>query len=63
MAESRQYIASGHVTSLTDFFEFPNEDNSTIMVYNGTISGLNELIWVPRFPIALNEHLPPINSG
>jgi hypothetical protein len=47
----RKYIAPGHVWSLTDFFSVPKGDEDIRMVYNGTSSGLNDVLWVPSFPL------------
>jgi hypothetical protein len=47
----RKYIAPGHVWSLTDFFCVPKGDKDIRMVYNGTSSGLNDVLWVPSFPL------------
>jgi hypothetical protein len=52
----RQYISPGYVRSLTDFFSVPKGDSDIRMVYNGTSSGLNDVLWVPSFP------LPTVNS-
>jgi hypothetical protein len=45
----RRYITPGFVKSLTSFFSVPKGDDDVRMVYNGSKSGLNDLIWVPRF--------------
>jgi hypothetical protein len=47
----RKYIAEGHVWSLTDFFCVPKGSDDIRMVYNGTSSGLNDVLWVPSFPL------------
>jgi hypothetical protein len=47
----RKYISVGHVWSLTDFFCVPKGNNDIRMVYNGTSSGLNDVLWVPSFPL------------
>jgi hypothetical protein len=45
----RRYIAPGHVVGLICFFEVPKGECDIRMVYNGSESGLNECMWVPRF--------------
>jgi hypothetical protein len=47
----RKYISTGYVSSLTDFFSVPKGANDIRMVYNGTSSGLNDVLWVPSFPL------------
>jgi hypothetical protein len=47
----RKYISVGPVWSLTDFFCVPKGDDDIRMVYNGTSSGLNDILWVPSFPL------------
>jgi hypothetical protein len=49
--QKRKYIAPGHVWLLTDFFCGPKVDRDIRMVYNGTLSGLNDVLWVPSFPL------------
>jgi hypothetical protein len=40
----RRYIAPGYVVSLTAFFQVPKGKNDIRMVYDGTVSGLNDSI-------------------
>jgi hypothetical protein len=47
----RRFIASGPIESLTSFFAVPKGLDNICMVYDGTKSGLNDVIWVPRFPL------------
>ena len=47
----RKYIAPGKVSSLTDFFSVPKGADDIRLVYNGTSSGLNDILWVPGFPM------------
>ena len=49
--QKRQYISAGYVFSLTDFFSVPKGETDIRMVYNGTLSGLNNVLWVPSFPL------------
>lgn len=60
----RRYIAKGYVVSLTSFFSVPKGDNDIRMVYDGTKSGLNESMWVPRFGLpTIDTHLRSIDEG
>ena len=43
--------------SLTDFFSVPKGDDDIRMVYNGTSSGLNDVLWVPSFPLPTVDSL------
>eukprot|EP00980_Cylindrotheca_fusiformis_P024767 scaffold12423_cov140-Cylindrotheca_fusiformis.AAC.1 len=52
----RRYVVPGEVNSLTSFFAVPKGEDDIRMVYDGTKSGLNDAIWVPRFS------LPTVNS-
>jgi hypothetical protein len=52
----RRYVTKGNVDSLTSFFAVPKGTDDVRMVYDGTRSGLNDAIWVPRFP------LPTVNT-
>jgi hypothetical protein len=53
----RKYIDAGDVASLTDFFSVPKGDRDIHMVYNGTSSGLNDVLWVPSFPLPTVDSL------
>jgi hypothetical protein len=53
----RKYIAPGFVASLTDFFSVPKGDRDIRVVYNGTSSGLNDVLWVPSFPLPTVDSL------
>jgi hypothetical protein len=46
---ARGYISPGVVESLTSFFAVPKGDDDIRLVYDGSVSGLNTSIWVPRF--------------
>jgi hypothetical protein len=48
-ARERRYIAPGLVKSLTAFFAVPKGEDDIRLVYDGSVSGLNLSIWVPRF--------------
>ena len=61
---ARRYIAKGYVVSLTSFFSVPKGDTDIRMVYDGTQSGLNESMWVPRFGLpTIDTHLRAIEEG
>jgi hypothetical protein len=49
--QKRRYVVPGEVTSLTSFFAVPKGVNNIRVVFDGTKLGLNECIWVPRFPL------------
>jgi hypothetical protein len=53
----RRYISPGTVMSLTDFFSVPKGLEDIRLVYNGSKSGLNKVLWVPSFPMATGETL------
>jgi len=54
----RRYIAKGTVVSLTSFFSVPKGEDDIRMVYDGTKSGLNAAMWVPRFGLlTIETHL------
>lgn len=60
----RRYVEPGEVTSLTSFFAVPKGTEDIRMVYDGTKSGLNENIWVPRFPLpTIDTHLRAVDSS
>ena len=46
---NRRYIVSRYVSSLISYFPVPKGENDIRMVYDGTGSGLNNVLWVPRF--------------
>ena len=45
----RRYIEEGEVTSLTHMFAVAKGSNDIRMVYNGTSSGLNDVLFAPHF--------------
>jgi hypothetical protein len=54
----RRYITPGFVKSLTTFFSVPKGEDDIRMVYDASVSGLNNAIWVPRFLLpTVNPHL------
>jgi hypothetical protein len=53
----RRYMVPGEVTSLTSFFAVPKGVDDIRVAFDGTKSGLNECIWVPRFPLPTVETL------
>jgi hypothetical protein len=61
---ARRYIAPGFVTSLTSFFAVPKGEDDIRMVYDASVSGLNDSIWVPRFPLpTIQTHLRAVQEG
>jgi hypothetical protein len=60
----RRYVEAGEVFALTSFFAVPKGVDDIRMVYNGTKLGLNDNIWVPRFPLpTMNTHLRAVDSN
>jgi hypothetical protein len=57
VARDKGYIDMGLVRSLIEFFEVPKGLTDIWMVYNGTKSGLNEMLWAPWFPLPTVESL------
>jgi hypothetical protein len=58
-----RYVAPGFVKSLTSFFSVPKGDDDVRMVYNGTVSGVNDCIWVPHFILpTLETHLRAVDE-
>jgi hypothetical protein len=49
--QKRRYIEKGPIKSLTSFFAVPKGVDDIRMLYDGTKSGLNDVIWVPRLPL------------
>ena len=61
---ARRYIAKGTVVSLTSYFAVPKGESDIRMVYDGTKSGLNDAMWVPRFGLpTIDTHLRSIEEG
>jgi hypothetical protein len=59
-----RYIAPGYVVSLTAFFWVPKGEDDIHMVYDGTVSGLNDSIWIPRFALpTVNTHLRAVDEA
>jgi hypothetical protein len=60
----RRYIAPGFVSSLTSFFAVPKGDDAIRMVYDASVSGLKDSIWIPRFPLpTIGTHLRAVEEG
>jgi hypothetical protein len=61
----RRYVKpSSEIQSLISFFAVPKGEDDVRMVYDGTKSGLNECIWVPRFPLpTVATHLRAVEAG
>jgi hypothetical protein len=62
--DSRRYVqGSPDIHSLISFFAVPKGEDDVRMVYDGTKSGLNDCIWVPRFPLpTVGTHLRAVES-
>lgn len=60
----RRYLGTGVVKSLISFFAVPKGKHDIRVVYDGTSSGLNQVIWVPRFPLpTLQRHLRQVDGS
>lgn len=57
VARDKGYIDIGLVQSLISFFEVPKGLTDIRMVYDGTKSGLNEMLWAPWFPLPTVDSL------
>jgi hypothetical protein len=59
------YLRPGRISSLTTFFPVPKGEFDMIcMVYDGSASGLNYAMWVPRFPLpTIQTHLRAVEEG
>jgi hypothetical protein len=63
-ARERCYIGPGQVVSLTSFFAVPKGKDDIRMVYDGSVSGLNDDIWVPGFTLpTVHTHLRAVEAG
>jgi hypothetical protein len=63
-ARDRRYIAPGKVVSLTAFFGVKKGENDVRPVYDGSVSGLNDCIWMPRFVLpTIQSHLRQVEAG
>ena len=47
--KDRGYIQSGYVKSFIRYFSVPKGDQDVRMVYGGTASGFNAIVWVSKF--------------
>jgi hypothetical protein len=60
----RRYIGPGFVVSLTAFFHVPKGEDDLRLVYDGSVSGLTDAMWMPRFVLpTLNTHLRSVEAG
>ena len=59
------YIESGKVASLTSFFILKKGNTGNFrVVYNGSASGLNQVLWAPWFPLpTISSHLRMVEEG
>ena len=61
---NNRYIQAGYVKSLTSFFAVPKGDSDIRMVYDASVSGLNDSLWAPRFAMpTLYTHLRAIEGN
>jgi len=61
---SRGYVGEGQVESLICFFAVHKGASDIRMVYDGTRSGLNDVLWAPWFPLpTVNSHLWLVEPG
>ena len=61
---NNRYIQGGYVKSLTSFFAVPKGDSDIRMVYDASVSGLNDSLWAPRFAMpSLGTHLRAVEGG
>jgi hypothetical protein len=59
----RRYIGEAFIQSLTAFFAVPKGLDDISMVYDGTVSGLNDCTWVPRFVLpTIETHLRSVDE-
>jgi hypothetical protein len=59
----RGYISPGMAESLTAFFEVEKGDDDIRLVYDGSVSGFNMSIWVPRFFLpTIRTHLRAVDE-
>jgi hypothetical protein len=64
VAREKGYIDVGLDRSHISFFEVPKGVTDIWMVYDGTKSGLNELLWAPWFPLpAVDSLLHSVEAG
>jgi len=60
----RGYVGEGQVESLICFFAVQKGASDIRMVYDGTQSGLNDVLWAPWFPLpTVNSHLRLVEPG
>ena len=46
---ARIYITKGVIISLTSFFYVPKVTDDIIILFDATVSGLNDYMWYPNF--------------
>lgn len=57
-----RYLVEGVVVSLISFFPVPKGEEDIRMVYDGTVNGLNDSIWVPSFQLpTVWDHLRAVD--
>jgi hypothetical protein len=51
------YIGPGNVLSLTQYFAVPKGESDIRMVYDASVLGINDCLWVPSFVFPGTETL------
>jgi hypothetical protein len=61
---NKGYVVKGAVESLTSYFTVPKGDGDVRVVFEGTKSGLNDVIWTPTFSLpSANTLLATLEPG
>jgi hypothetical protein len=61
---ARGYVTKGPVQGLTSYFTVPKGDGNVRVVFDGTNSGLNDIIWTPSFSLpSANALLATLEPG
>jgi hypothetical protein len=61
---SKGYVAKGTVEGLTSFFTVPKGEGDVRLVFDGTKSGLNNIIWAPSFTLpSMSSLLSTLEPG
>ena len=62
--KNRRYFQEGLVEALTTFFGVSKGEFDIQIVYDGTASGLNEVLWAPWFSLpTVSSHLRAVEPG
>ena len=64
VVRTKRYIGPGTINSCISYFHVPKALTDVRMVYDGTASGLNDTLWVPRFTLpSVESHLRAVLPG